>query len=304
MDLLKQDKALEKYKKEYNKLKLNLIDEIEFIKLRFDYDDLKKYNDNLRAFKNKTNEAIQMGILTSYQSYMARKWLASRRMKNRDILLWYLIYEYAQFSYLTKELEKKVFYEVNKQFVEETEKQCQKLTGKDYKINYKKLTEEALNEPNNMGYVWNIYKDSAVDFNANEMYNQIVLDLKQEKDKIEEVIDRQENRLIKTKKKENGIYFSGSVENELDFITTFSQLQIFKKYGIERVKWVSVIDNSTCKECESMDGKEFMINDWNEYVKYENDDKDYETIKTNGIKIGENAPPIHLYCRCYLLPIK
>lgn len=275
MDLLKQDKALEKYKKEYNKLKLNLIDEIEFVKLRFDYDDLKKYNDNLRAFKNKTNEAIQMGILTSYQLYMARKWLVSRRMKNRDILLWYLIYEYAQFSYLTKELEKKVFYEVNKQFVEETEKQCQKLTGKDYKINYKKLTEEALNEPNNMGYVWNIYKDSAVDFNANEMYNQIVLDLKQEKDKIEEVIDRQENRLIKKNLK-------GTLDNELDFITSYSQLQIFYKYGISIVRVMGVLDEKTCEICDQYIGKEYKIED---------------------IVIGEQISS-HLNCRCWLDPIK
>lgn len=304
MDLLKQDKALEKYRIEYKKNKLTLMDEINDIKGRFDYDSLKKYETDLRRFKKETTEAIQSGTLTSYQTYMARKWLLKTKIRNRDMLLWYLVYKYAYFNYLMKEIERNVFYEVNKHFVEETEKQCQELTGKDYKLDYIKLTDEAMDEPNNLGYIWDVYKDSTTDYNANEMYNAIVVEYKEEKKTIKEVLDRQENRIIKTKKKENGIYFYGSVENELDFITTFSQLQIFEKYGIERVKWVSVIDNSTCKECESMDGKEFMINDWNEYVKYENDDKDYETIKTNGIKIGENAPPIHLYCRCYLLPVK
>ena len=305
MDLLKQDKALEEYKKEYDKNKMKLMDEINDIYGRFDYDTLRKYNADLSRFKRETSEAMEQDILTPYQLYMARKWLNKRRIRNMDILLWYLIYKYARFNYFIKELEKTTFLKVNKMFVEETEKQCKKITGKDYKIDYKKLTDEALLEPNNLGYVWETYKDSTVDFNANEMYNELVVGLKQDKQPIiEDVINRQENRIVKIKKKEYGKSYSGALENQLDFVTTYSQLQIFQKYGIERVKWISVVDDRTCKECESLDGKEFNINDWNEFVKYENDDKEIETFKVDGIEIGVNAPPIHISCRCYLQPIR
>ena len=146
MDLLKQDKALEKYRIEYKKNKLTLMDEINDIKGRFDYDSLKKYNTDLRRFKKETTEAIQSGTLTSYQTYMARKWLLKTKIRNRDMLLWYLVYKYAYFNYLMKEIERNVFYEVNKHFVEETEKQCQQLTSKDYKLDYIKLTDDIFKE--------------------------------------------------------------------------------------------------------------------------------------------------------------
>lgn len=275
MDLLKQDKALKEYRSAYNKNKLTLMDEIEDIKGRFDYASLKQYNTDLRRFKSETTKAIQLGILTPYQSYMAKKWLLKSRIKNRDMLLWYLVYKYAYFNYLMKEVEQKVFYEVNKHFVDETEKQCQKLTGKDYKIDYEKLTDEAMQEPNNLGYVWNIYKDSTTDFNANEMYNTIIMEYKGEKKSIKETIDRQENRIVNPKLK-------GTLDNQIDFITSYSQMQIFYKYGVEIVKVMGVLDEKTCEICDEYIGKEYPI------------DK---------IVIGKQVSS-HINCRCYLEPVK
>lgn len=272
MDLLKQDKALEQYKKEYDKNKMKLIDEINDIYGRFDYDTLRKYNTDLSRFKRETQEAIEQDILTPYQRYMANKWLLKRRIRNMDILLWYLIYKYAYFNYLTKELERMTFYKVNEMFVYETEKQCKKITGKDYKMDHKKLTEEALLEPNNLGYVWDTYKESTVDFNANEMYNELVVGLKQDKQPIiEDVVNRQENRIVKKNLK-------GALENQIDFITSYSQLQIFNKYGIKEVRVMGTLDKNTCEICDKYIGKIF---------------------KTEDIVIGEHISS-HINCRCYL----
>lgn len=275
MDLLKQDKALEKYRIEYKKNKLTLMDEINDIKGRFDYDSLKKYETNLRRFKKETTEAIQSGTLTSYQVYMAKKWLLKTKIRNRDMLLWYLVYKYAYFNYLMKEIERNVFYEVNKHFVEETEKQCKKITNKDYKLDYIKLTDEAMNEPNNLGYIWDVYKDSTADYNANEMYNAIVVEYKEEKKTIKEVLDRQENRIVNPKLK-------GTLDNQIDFVTSYSQMQIFYKYGIKIVRIMGVLDEKTCDICDKYIGKEYPIDD---------------------IIIGKQISS-HINCRCYLLPVK
>lgn len=275
MDLLKQDKALEKYRIEYKKNKLSLMDEINDIKGRFDYDSLKKYNTDLRQFKKETTEAIQSGTLTSYQTYMARKWLLKTKIRNRDMLLWYLVYKYAYFNYLMKEIERKVFYEVNKHFVEETEKQCQQLTGKDYKLDYIKLTDEAMDEPNNLGYIWDVYKDSTTDYNANEMYNYIVVEYKEEKKTIKEVLDRQENRIVNPKLK-------GTLDNQIDFVTSYSQMQIFYKYGIKIVRVMGTLDEKTCEVCDEYIGKEYPIDE---------------------IVIGKQVSS-HISCRCYLLPVR
>lgn len=275
MDLLKQDKALEKYRIEYKKNKLTLMDEISDIKGRFDYDSLKKYETDLRRFKKETTEAIQSGTLTSYQTYMAKKWLLKTKIRNRDMLLWYLVYKYAYFNYLMKEIERNVFYEVNKHFVEETEKQCQQLTGKDYKLDYIKLTDEAMDEPNNLGYIWDVYKDSTTDYNANEMYNAIVVEYKEEKKTIKEVLDRQENRIVNPKLK-------GVLDNQIDFVTSYSQMQIFYKYGIKIVRVMGTLDEKTCEVCDEYIGKEYPIDE---------------------IVIGKQVSS-HINCRCYLLPVK
>lgn len=275
MDLLKQDKALEKYRIEYKKNKLTLMDEINDIKGRFDYDSLKKYETNLRRFKKETTEAIQSGTLTSYQVYMAKKWLLKTKIRNRDMLLWYLVYKYAYFNYLMKEIERNVFYEVNKHFVEETEKQCKKITKKDYKLDYIKLTNEAMNEPNNLGYIWDAYKDSTTDYNANEMYNAIVVEYKEEKKTIKEVLDRQENRIVNPKLK-------GTLDNQIDFVTSYSQMQIFYKYGIKIVRIMGILDEKTCDICDKYIGKEYPIDE---------------------IVIGKQISS-HINCRCYLLPVK
>lgn len=275
MDLLKQDKALEKYRIEYKKNKLSLMDEINDIKGRFDYDSLKKYETDLRRFKKETTEAIQSGTLTSYQTYMAKKWLLKTKIRNRDMLLWYLVYKYAYFNYLMKEIERNVFYEVNKHFVEETEKQCQELTGKDYKLDYIKLTDEAMDEPNNLGYIWDVYKDSTTDYNANEMYNAIVVEYKEEKKTIKEVLDRQENRIVNPKLK-------GTLDNQIDFVTSYSQMQIFYKYGIKIVRVMGVLDEKTCEVCDEYIGKEYPIDE---------------------IVIGKQVSS-HINCRCYLEPVK
>ena len=275
MDLLKQDKALEKYRIEYKKNKLTLMDEINDIKGRFDYDSLKKYETDLRQFKKETTEAIQSGTLTSYQTYMAKKWLLKTKIRNRDMLLWYLVYKYAYFNYLMKEIERNVFYEVNKHFVEETEKQCQELTGKDYKLDYIKLTDEAMDEPNNLGYIWDVYKDSTTDYNANEMYNAIVVEYKEEKKTIKEDLDRQENRIVNPKLK-------GTLDNQIDFVTSYSQMQIFYKYGIKIVRVMGVLDEKTCEVCDEYIGKEYPIDE---------------------IVIGKQVSS-HISCRCYLLPVR
>lgn len=276
MDLLKQDKALKQYKIDYGKQKVSMIDEIVDITNRFDYDTLNKYTKDLDRFKRETTKALKMNILTPYQRYNARRWLIARRMRNRDLLLWYLIYEYAYFNYATKELEKRVFNEVNKMFVEETEAQCRRITGKDYKMNYKVLTNKALKEPNNLGYIWDTYKDTTVDFNANEMYNEIVVGLKQDKRPlIDEVVTRQENRIVKKN-------LLGALDNEIDFITSYSQLQIFNKYGINKVRVMGILDEKTCEVCDEYIGKEF---------------------KTEDIVIGEQISS-HISCRCWLDPIR
>lgn len=278
MDLKKQDKALEEYNRLYNKNKLTLMDEIENIINRFDYESLNAYNSNLGQFKRETAKAIELDILTDYQLYMARKWLNKSRIKNKDLLDWYLIYAYAYFNHLMMEYELATIKKVNDHFIDETIKQCKKLTGKYLKYTGEGLLSEAMQEPNNLGYVWSTYKNSVTDYNSSEMYNDIIVQLREEsktgrKPRVNaDLIDRQKGRIIKKKT------FTGALENQIDWVTSYSQLEIFSKYGIKKVIVRGTKDGRTCAICYEYIGKTFNVDE---------------------IAIGEQVNS-HANCRCYL----
>ena len=107
------------------------------------------------------------------------------------------------------------------------------------------------------------------------MYNAIVVEYKEEKKTIKEVLDRQENRIVNPKLK-------GTLDNQIDFITSYSQMQIFYKYGIKIVRVMGVLDEKTCEICDEYIGKEYPIDE---------------------IVIGKQVSS-HISCRCYLLPVR
>lgn len=278
INLAYQDKQLEKYYKEYRKRSLSLMDEIQsIIDSGFTYENLNKYNKNLDRFKREILKVVDK--LDGYNLYMAKRLLERNKIKNKDILYWWILFKYVEFMYQMEAIEKLVIEAVDNHFIDETVKMCEEIVGKTYKINNQTLIDEAISQPNNLGYDWYIYRKSITDYNASEMYNRIILDLRNNKNMVNrEIIERQQSRMIK----KNKMKFTGALDNEIDFTTSYIQLQIFEKYGIIAAVVKGVLDEKTCRVCRNYIGEQYDIED---------------------IVIGVQVNS-HPNCRCYLEPVK
>lgn len=278
INLAYQDKQLEKYYKEYRKRSLSLMDEIQsIIDSGFIYENLNKYNKNLDRFKREILKVIDK--LDGYNLYMAKRLLERNKIKNKDILYWWILFKYVEFMYQMEAIEKEVINAIDKHFIEETIKQCESIVDKTYKINSENLINEAMQEPNNLGYEWNTYKTSITEYNASEMYDNIILNLRNNKNKVNrDILERQQNRMIK----KNKTKFTGALDNQIDFNTSYIQLHIFEKFGIKKARIMGVLDERTCEVCDDYIGKVYKLED---------------------IVIGVQVNS-HPSCRCYLEPVK
>ena len=280
IDLQYQDKQLNKYYKEYTRQRLSLMDEVQgIVDMGFTYEELNSYNKDLDRFKRETLKAIDNGILDGYNLYMAQKMLNRNKIKNKDMLYWLILYKYFEFVYQMEAIEKEVINAIDKHFIEETIKQCESIVDKTYKINSENLINEAMQEPNNLGYEWNTYKKSITEYNVSEMYDNIVLNLRNNKTKVNrDILERQQNRMIK----KNKTKFTGALDNQIDFTTSYIQLHIFEKFGIKKARIMGVLDERTCEVCDDYIGKVYKLED---------------------IVIGVQISS-HPSCRCYLEPVK
>ena len=280
IDLQYQDKQLNKYYKEYTKKRLSLMDEVQgIVDMGFTYEKLNSYNKDLDRFKRETLKAIDNGTLDGYNLYMAQKMLNRNKIKNKDMLYWLILYKYFEFIYQMEAIEKEVINAIDKHFIEETIKQCESIVDKTYKINSENLINEAMQEPNNLGYEWNTYKTSITEYNASEMYDNIILNLRNNKNKVNrDILERQQNRMIK----KNKTKFTGALDNQIDFTTSYIQLHIFEKFGIKKARIMGVLDERTCEVCDDYIGKVYKLED---------------------IVIGVQISS-HPSCRCYLEPVK
>lgn len=71
------------------------------------------------------------------------------------------------------------------------------------------------------------------------------------------------------------------VQTELTHIASRANIEAFKQQGVKRYEYVSTLDNKTSPQCRSLDGKNFLLSDYEE---------------------GVTAPPHGAWCRSVIVP--
>lgn len=72
------------------------------------------------------------------------------------------------------------------------------------------------------------------------------------------------------------------VRTETNYFENKAELESYKELGIKKFKFLATLDERTSDICRSMDGREFNVKDAQQ---------------------GENAPPLHPYCRSTIVPV-
>jgi len=252
----------------------------------------------LSIFKTELQD-IQDDV-NDYLKYKVNQMLKRTRIKNYEALQ--LLIEIAYFKSFQK----------NQKFEDELINVSVKITSEmvqrqsyDIKPHIKKyhliplpnyLLPHLMSLPLYLGYDWLSYKQSMIQYNANKMYRNIVIDIQQKR------LDL--NKYDRTFQIEKKRYLT-ALDNEIASLSSYVSLWGMEKQGIKQVQFIAVMDEKTTNICQSMDRQIFKINDWNVYYRYENNN-DEKTSKytTFGLQIGENQPALHYNCRSILIPYK
>ena len=158
------------------------------------------------------------------------------------------------------------------------------------------LLPHIMSTPLYLGYNWLEYKQNMIQYNANKMYRNIVVDIQQNRLDLDRY-----NRTFEIERKR----YLTALDNEVASLSSYVSLWGMEKQGIKQVQYIAVMDDRTTNICQSMNGQIFKINDWNTYYRYANNNDERTTMyKTFGLQIGENMPALHFNCRSILIPYK
>ena len=279
------DEQLKKYLKKHKTNDRELEYQIQNVfNIGFEFSTLYQYanNDVLRQFKTRIRLFKENYTKNDYVSYMVNKYQNRTRIKNNEILRIMLLMEYAEVYEKNYENQLIMFDEISKGITKATIAEVQPVIKKR-KFRRKPFVYEhifllhLLAMPNNLGVTWEEHNASIIDYNSNQAYKQAVIDIREDKLKVDKkLIENQTKREINYKSNRLDDKFFGQIDNEVTYLVNQERIQIFKYYGITKVIFKALIDERTTEECREMNGKVFDI---------------------DNLVLGENLPPLHYNCR-------
>lgn len=167
-----------------------------------------------------------------------------------------------------------------------------------------------LEQPNYTGVNFNQCIQVAIQYNVQQLYRQVLINIQQQKEleiennEFQKTLNQQQN----TKLCINNDKISGFMDMQLIGMNNLAKLEGIKKEDNNaKVRFVAVIDGKETGMCNSLDGQEFYINKENVFDRYYGEtqkDLRIERIRCKGLVLGLNLPPIshHFhFCRSYII---
>ena len=318
------DKKMRELKQLYlktSKQTQNRLQEIfESIDFAFDY----LYNIADKEHKNRINTYIEewkdKGLLTGYFGLLARNIYNRTRVKNSEILELLIYGAYIEEQNRLKEQELNIMYNDANYYYQEGQKEVNNtLPEKKRKsINVLKwaLFLALLDEPNVKGYIYEQYVEVTIQFNAQQIYKQMTIDLQQQKQPnikngiYQSLIKRQNNSKLNI----NGDKISGDIDAQLIEVNNLAKVEGIKEVDNNaQIRFIAVMDGKETDMCHSLDNQIFYINKENIFNRYYGETQNelrIERIKCFGLVVGLNLPPINHHfhwCRStitYQIPIE
>ena len=271
---------------------------------KFDFDTL--YNIADTKTKNRVNNYIEewkaKGLLTGYFGILAKNIYGKTRVKNSEILELLIYGAYVEEQAKLKEQELNIMYDDANYYYQEGQQEVNNtLSKKERKpLNVLKWAFflALLDKPNVKGYVFEQYLQAIIQFNAQQIYRQMTIDLQQQKeidvtnDIYQNLIKRQNNSKLNI----NGNKISGDIDAQLIGVNNLAKVEGIKEVNDNaQIRFMAVMDGKETDMCHSLDGQIFYINKENTFDRYYGEtqkDLRIERVKCFGLVVGLNLPPI------------
>jgi len=295
------------YLKDYKKKQRLTIDELQDVvdsnKLSIDelYDiaDANKINKFKRKITSTLDEIknVDNNILdNSYVEFLANSYLSKSRITNKDILLFLIMLEYLKLAIKLNDLE--LFREIVSIAYKHAENECKTVLGEAKEIRpINVLNLWLMTMPNHLGSIWSDYIQNEINYNANQLFKQIMIDISQNNDIdlnndiYKKIFDKQQRTHLNI----NEDKYSGGVDAQSVFIANQTILEVGKDYGMEKVMFISDLCGNVTKMCKNMHKMVFNLKGQNVFDRWYGDSvKDLKEVivDIDGLVLGINQPPI------------
>jgi len=254
------------------------------------------------------------GLLTGYFGMLAKNIYGRTRVKNSEILELLIYGAYIEEQSKLESIELNMLKDVVNHYYQQGQEEVNQTLNKKKQVSVipDAIFWALLDMPNSKGYIWKQYVEAIIKYNADQIYRQCIINIQQDKenniddDVFQNIIKKQQNSKLCI----NGDKISGDVD--LTSIGLNNQAKMQGIYSFDekaKCKFVAVEDESTTKECHSLNRQEFFIHDWNEFWRYSKANRSLVKYRCYGLVAGLNLPPINdgfHWCRStiiYLPPI-
>lgn len=174
-----------------------------------------------------------------------------------------------------------------------------------------------LDQPNYSGFNWKQYVEATIQYNAQQIYKQAIINIQRQKEleinssEFQTIISRQNNQKLNI----NNDKISGAADLQMIGLNNLAIVEGIKSIvgNDAKVKFIAIEDDKTTLMCDSLNNQEFYINKENIFDRYYGETQKeliVQRIRCNGLVLGLNLPPIqhHFhYCRStimYLPPVE
>lgn len=264
----------------------------------YDIADASKVNRFKRKITSTFDEIKNVGkpIDSKYIEFLGKSYLNKSRITNKDIMLFLIMLEYLKLALKLNDYE--LFNVVISIAHKHAENECKKVLGETKKtrpINV--LNTMLMTMPNHLGSIWSDYIQNEINYNANQLFKQIIIDISQE-NKIDLNNDIYKRIFEKQQRTHFNIYgdkYSGGIDAQTVFIANQTMLEVGKDYDMEKVMFISDMCGNVTKMCKNMHKMVFNLKGQNIFDRWygESANELKEVIAdVDGLVLGINMPPI------------
>lgn len=294
------DSKLKELKKTYNKVSKqtqNRLQEI-FDGFNITFDTLYNIADTKSKRKIDTyiEEWKDKGILEGYFGMLANNIYRRTRVKNSEILELLIYSAYIEEQNKLQETELNTFKDVANYYYQQGQKEVNK--KKKASVIPDAIFLALLAMPNVKGWTYDMYIQTMLKYNADQIYRQALINLQQQKELeidsgvFQNIIKKQQNTRLTV----NGNKISGDIDLTLIGINNMAKVEgIAREDDNAKVMFLANIDGKETEMCHSLNNQKFYINKENEFDRYYGEtqkDLTIRRIKCKGLVLGLNLPPI------------
>lgn len=291
----------------------NKLQEI-FDSFKVDFNNLYHIADS--KTKNKVNTYIEewkdKGLLTGYFGVLANNIYKRTRVKNNEILELLIYGAYIEEQSKLDKYEKQIMYNDMNYYYVQGQKEVIKTKKKKKPVSIidMALFLYLLEQPNYSGVNLEQYIQTILQYNANQVYRQALINIQQlkeleiENNEFQRIINQQNNQRLSI----NGDKISGFMDMQMIGINNLAKVEGIRKLDKNaKVQFISDQCEHVTPMCSNMDKMIFNVNDWNEFDRWYGEsakDLKIERIKVFGLVLGINLPTImhHFhYCHSYIV---